>query len=462
MRKLHLPHAFLNGAVVDGVEITLDGRGFIEALRTGVAHCARDAEAVAGLTLPGIPNVHGHAHQRAMAGLAEAAGLGDDSFWTWRQVMYRFLARMTPDDLEAIAAQLYVEMLKAGYTAVGEFHYLHRQPDGSAYDNPAEMSLRILAAAGQAGIALTHLPALYVAGGFGPRPLGEAQRRFRMDASELLQLVEHLRMTARDHEAALLRVGIAPHSLRAAPPEELSRAVAGLRAIDAEAAIHIHVAEQTAEVEDCLAWSGRRPVEWLLDEMPVDRHWCLVHATHMTAAETARLAGSGAVAGLCPTTEANLGDGFFPARDFLSEGGRIGIGSDSHISVSPVEELRWLEYGERLSRRRRAVLAGAPGGSTGRRLLEAALAGGAQALAQPMGGIAVGRRCDLVVLDDEAPIMAGRSGDAAIDSFVFSGNVTPVRHVMVAGKWRVRDGHHADEAAIARRFRATMRQLMEV
>ena len=303
-----------------------------------------------------------------MAGLAERSGPGPDSFWTWREVMYGFLDRMGPEDLEAVAAQLYVEMLKAGFTCVGEFQYLHNQPDGTPYDRTAEMSLRTVVAAERAGIGITSLPTLYAHGGFGGRKIEGRQARFHNDAGSFLNIVEAL---CRDAEGNPNRsVGISPHSLRAVTPELLGEVLAGLDALAPAAPVHIHVAEQTREVDDCLEWSGARPVEFLLDRFPVSERWCLIHATHITEAETRGIARSQAVVGLCPTTEANLGDGIFPARDFLAAEGRIAIGSDSHISVSPVEDLRLLEYGQRLVHRARNVLADGPETSTGRGLFE--------------------------------------------------------------------------------------------
>jgi formimidoylglutamate deiminase len=437
------------------LEIAVDGS--LAAVTPNAAGLpgARHAARAAGPVLPGMPNLHSHAFQRAMAGLTERAGQGgaEDSFWSWRQVMYGFVDRLTPQQVEAIAAQLYVEMLKAGYTAVAEFHYLHHDQEGRPYADPAEMSERVIAAARHAGIGITHLPVLYAQGGFGGQPPKPGQRRFLHGLDAYLGLLEELR---RRHRAdPQFRLGIAPHSLRAVTPELLANAVAGLDALDGEAPIHIHIAEQVREVEECLTWSRQRPVEWLLDHQPVGPRWCLVHATHMTAGETERLARCGAVAGLCPTTEANLGDGFFPAIAYRAAGGAIGVGSDSHISVSPVEELRWLEYGQRLLERRRNRLAGRSG-SVGADLYAAALAGGATALGRPVGSLAAGARADLLVLDPEHPALVGKSGDRLVDSFVFAGNSNPVRDVMVGGRWVVEGGHHHAEEAVLARFRATM------
>ncbi len=422
-----------------------------------------DIEAVSGYAIPGMPNLHSHAFQRALAGLAEfgdpGGGPGKDSFWTWRQAMYRFVARVTPDDLEAIASQLYLEMLKAGYTSVVEFHYLHHAADGGAYANVAEMSNRIVAAARRVGIGLTHLPVLYAAGGFGGAPAGDDQQRFVNDVDRLMAIVDALRGETRSDPQ--FRLGLALHSLRAVPPDIMGAALHALDGVDDTAPIHIHIAEQRREVEECLAWSGRRPVEWLLSNAEVDGRWCLIHATHLTADEVEGIAERGAVAGLCPTTEGNLGDGFFPLRQFLDRGGRIGVGSDSHVSVSPVEELRWLEYGQRLVSGQRNVAGGA-GLSTGAALYSAAAAGGASAAGRPVGSIAAKKRADVVVLDSASPIFAGSGPARVLDAYLFSGNLNPVRDVMVGGRWVVRDGHcaHIDEEHVANSYRDALKRLV--
>jgi formimidoylglutamate deiminase len=418
---------------------------------------ADGAERLSGTVIPGMPNLHSHAFQRAMAGLTEHTTGAADSFWTWRETMYGFLAKLAPEDVRAIAAQLYAEMVKAGYTAVGEFHYLHHDPDGKPYADRTLLSESLIAAAGDAGIGLTLLPTYYQAGGFGGAPAGSGQRRFLNSADEILAMIATLR--ARHGGNPNLRIGLALHSLRAVPPEALAPVVASLKAADATAPIHIHVAEQVKEVEDCLAWSGQRPVEYLLDHAPVDRHWCLVHATHMTDGESQRLAGSGAVAGLCLTTEGNLGDGFFSAPGFIAAGGRWGIGSDSHISVSPIEELRWLEYGQRLLARRRNLATAGQAGSTGMTLWQAALGGGAAALGRPLGKIAPGYRADLVALDDASPALYGRAGDRLIDALVFAADTRAIRDVMVGGAWVVREGRHIREDAIATVYKTTIDRL---
>jgi formimidoylglutamate deiminase len=420
-----------------------------------------DATRLGRFVLPGMPNLHSHAFQRAMAGLAERQTNPEDSFWTWRETMYAFASRIGPDDLRAIAAQLYAEMLKAGYTQVCEFHYLHRQPDGTPYADSAAMSLALIEAARETGIGLTLLPTLYMTGGFDGRPLSERQRRFGHNLDEYLRLIERLRKM----EDSTLRIGVALHSLRAVP-EEAMRVVLESGLVDT-APIHIHVAEQIGEVQDCLALRNARPVEWLLDHAPVDGRWCLVHATHMTAEETLGVAESGAVAGLCPTTEANLGDGLFPLNDYLQAGGALGIGSDSHISVSPVEELRWLEYGQRLITRHRCVAVSESSSSVGETLWAEALFGGAQAAGVEIGALEGGDpalqqaapRADFLVLDDEAPLLAARNVDAVLDSFLFAGNTNLVRDVMVAGEWVVRDSRHREEQRIAARYRETVQRL---
>lgn len=408
-----------------------------------------------GIVLPGVPNLHSHAFQRAMAGLAECQTDPRDSFWTWRETMYRIAARFDPDSLQAVAAQLYAEMLEAGYTTVCEFHYLHHAPDGRPYADPAAMSRALLAAARQVGIRLTLLPVLYMSGGFDRRPLAERQRRFGHDLDAFLHLVETLR--AEEAGDPLLRVGVAFHSLRAVPPEALA---AALEALPPDLPLHIHIAEQVAEVEDCLAVHGVRPVRWLLDHAPVDRRWTLVHATHLDREETRALARSGATVALCPTTEANLGDGLFPLRDYLDAGGAWGIGSDSHVSVSPVEELRWLEYGQRLHGLRRNVAVAADSPGVGRTLLRGVYASGANATGQPVGQLAPGMAADWIVLDAAAPLFAGaREADVA-ERWLFAGNVNVVDEVYVAGRQVVAGGHHHAREAIAARYRRAVARLL--
>jgi formimidoylglutamate deiminase len=401
--------------------------------------------------LPGMANLHSHAFQRGMAGLAERAGTSDDSFWTWREVMYHFLDRLSPDDVETIASQLQVEMLEAGFTVVGEFHYLHNDVDGRPYANPAELAERIVAAAAATGIGLTMLPVLYQHGTFGGAPPSPGQRRFIMTPDAVLKLAGGL---AARHPG--LVVGMAPHSLRAVTPASLREVVAGT----GDGPLHIHAAEQVKEVEDCLAWSGRRPVRWLLDEVGLDERWCLIHCTHLDDGEVRDLAASGAVAGLCPVTEANLGDGIFRGTDYWAAGGRFGVGSDSHIRVDLADELRSLEYSQRLRDRLRNRLA-APGTSVGRTLFAAAAAGGAQALQQPTGAIAPGMRADIVTLDPSHPALAGKGGDDLLDGWLFAAGRSPVASVYAGGRRVVEAGRHVAAEATAERFGRVMRRLLD-
>jgi formiminoglutamate deiminase len=395
-----------------------------------------------------MPNLHSHAFQRGMAGLAQRGG----DFWSWREVMYRFLAVLTPDDIEAIAALAYMEMLEAGFTAVAEFHYLHHAPDGTAYANPAELSARIAGAAAQTGIGLTLLPVFYAHGGFNAAPPAPAQRRFVTDLDRYAALLEGARRAI----AALpdARLGLAPHSLRAATAPEL----AALVTLAAGRVLHIHVAEQLREVEDCVAATGARPVEHLLASAPIDRSWCLVHATHMTEAETTALAATGAVAGLCPITEADLGDGIFPALAWRDAGGRFGIGTDSNTAISAPQELRLLEYGQRLHHRARNLLA-PPGISTGRYLWNQAAEGGAQALDRRIGALAPGHRADIVVLDPTHPALTGRTDDAILDALIFAAATPSITDVLVGGRHVVRDGQHVARRDIVERWHRTASRL---
>lgn len=398
--------------------------------------------------LPGLANLHSHAFQRAMAGLAERQGDPNDSFWTWRELMYRFAGRFDPDLLHAVACQLYAEMLEAGYTTVCEFHYLHHQPDGRPYADPAAMSKALAAAARDTGIRLTLLPVLYMSGGFDGRALSERQRRFGHSLDGYLSLLQSLRASRGD----TLEVGVALHSLRAVPADAMGALLGAIRAEPMP--IHVHIAEQLPEVEECIALRGARPVRWLLDNADVDARWTLVHATHLDAGEVAGIAASGATVAICPTTEANLGDGLFPLAGYLAAGGHWGVGSDSHVSVSLVEELRWLEYGQRLLTHRRNVAVSPRQPSTGALLFSEAHAGGLRACGQPAS---VG---DRVRLDGGAPALAGATEGDLLDRFVFAGNRPLVREVDVAGRACVREGRHVDAAGIEARFSGAMRRLL--
>lgn len=447
MSRIHAQHVWLPEGWRERQDIALrDGR--IESVQ------ALDDAAPAPVSwlLPGIPNLHSHAFQRAMAGHAERRGDPADSFWTWRETMYAFAGRMTPEALFAIASQLYAEMLEAGYTWVCEFHYVHHQPDGSPYAPVTAMSDALIEAARTTGIGLTLLPVLYMRGGFDGRPLTPRQRRFGHEVDAYLELLAKLKR----REQARLRVGVALHSLRAVPPDALA-AVLDSGLCD-DAPIHIHIAEQIGEVQDCLAVRGARPVEWLIDNAPVDERWCLVHATHLTPEETLAIADSGATVALCPTTEANLGDGLFPLRSYLDRDGAWGIGSDSHISVSPVEELRWLEYGQRLVTRHRNIAADDEQSSVGETLLAGALHGG-RACGMPVGLIEPaqagfdGAPADLIALDADAPALAGHDRDSVVDAWLFAGNRNLVDSVWAGGERVVAGGRHRDAEAIADRYR---------
>lgn len=451
MPAFHAERALLPSGWARNVRFEVGASGLLEQVLPDTG--SEGAERLHGPVLPGMPNLHSHAFQRAMAGLAEVAGNPNDSFWTWRELMYRLVGRLSPEQMEVIARQLYVEMLKAGYTAVAEFHYVHHDPAGRPYADPAELALCISRAARDSGIGLTLLPVLYSHAGFGGLPPNEGQRRFIHSTDSYLALQQRLREALPADQG----LGLCFHSLRAVTPDQLATVLA---AEDGARPIHIHIAEQQKEVDDCLAWSGRRPLQWLYEHAPVDPRWCLVHATHAEADEVQAMARSGAVAGLCLTTEANLGDGIFPAVDFLAQGGRLGIGSDSHVSVSVVEELRWLEYGQRLRDQRRNRLYRPEQPQVGRTLFDAALAGGAQALGQAVGALAVGSRADWIVLDGTDPYLATAEGDALLNRWLFAGGDRQVRDVMVGGRWVVRNGHHPAEEATAWAFAEVLRTVL--
>ena len=448
--KLFAPAALLEDGWADDVQIDIDAGGSIVDVAANSR--ADGAERVAGPLVPGMPNLHSHAFQRALAGRTGRGSADGDSFWTWRQAMYAFLDRVDADAFEAIAAQAYVEMLKAGYTAVAEFHYVHHDSSGRPYADPAELAQRVVAAAADTGIALTLLPVFYAHAGFGGTAPTAGQRRFVHSVDSFARLIALL---ARDAPAQGIALGVAPHSLRAVTPDELAAVVA---LVPKGAPIHFHAAEQAREVAECVAWSGARPVEWLLDYGNVDARWCIVHATHMSAGETPRLAASGAIAGLAPTTEADLGDGTFPARAYLDAGGAFGIGSDSNTIVDPFAELRQLEWSQRLAVLGRNVLAGntVPVGES---MYAQAALGAATALSRRAGAIAIGMRADLVVLNGDDPALAEVPRDALLDAAIFGPCRRPVRDVMVAGRWQVRDGRHPREDVVFARFRQALATL---
>ncbi len=456
--KLLAPLALLPHGWEKNVSIEINAAGLILSAEAAKGDTPEGIPRLGGPVIPGMANLHSHAFQRAMAGLTERRSGDADSFWTWRETMYRFVSLLKPEHMEAIAAQLFVEMLEAGYTGVAEFHYLHHDSGGRAYDDLAETSRRIVAASKRAGIRLTHLPVLYVHGGFGGKALSPEQKRFGNSAEQFSRLIDQLH-AAIAHEPTV-RTGVALHSLRAVDMETLRLAVEHLSALDGRAPIHLHVAEQIREVEECIAFTGRRPVQWLFESTGVDERWCLVHATHVDDAEIGAIVASGAVAGLCPTTEANLGDGLFPAAEFVERGGRFGVGSDSHVSVSPMEELRLLEYGQRLVHRRRAVLASGQQPSTGRNLYQSAARGGAQALGIPAGELKPGACADFVVLDAESPGLYGRHQDALLDAALFAGNRSVIKSVWVGGREVVCNGLHPMRESVFERYKSTVDALV--
>lgn len=448
-QTLHFAEALLPGGWAQDVRLHL-ASGVIARIESGVA--AQAGEESHAVVLPGLPNLHSHAFQRGIAGLAERRGTSADSFWTWRDMMYRFVDRLTPDDMAALAAMAYAEMLESGFTRVGEFHYLHHDPAGAPYAGAA-MAEALVAAAAETGLGLTLLPVFYAHAGFGGQPPNHGQRRFITALDQFAALREASAAALRALPDAVL--GLAPHSLRAVAPDEL----AALAQMAGPAPIHIHAAEQLAEVEACLEWSGQRPVEWLLDHATLGPNWCLVHATHMISAETQGLAKSGAVAGLCPITEANLGDGLFAAPGYLAAGGRFGIGSDSNVLIDAAEELRWLEYGQRLANKSRNVFASGPESSTGAALFGGALTGGAQALGAAMG-LAEGNAADFVTLDSAHPALSGARDDQWLDQWIFAAARGAVGGVWRRGQQVVSGGRHVARDAIAANYRRTLARLL--
>ena len=460
-QSLFAEHAYLPGGWRRDVLLEWDVDGNLTTVEPDTRDVPASVARAAGPVMPGMPNLHSHAFQRAMAGLTEyrasSATGATDNFWSWRDLMYRFAARISPEGLASVAQWLYIEMLKAGYTSVCEFHYVHHTPDGGRYGNPAELAQRVVDAASASGIGMTMLPVLYQYSGFGARAPRDDQRRFINTPGSLLELLGALR-AARPENAAL-RYGVAPHSLRAVSEQSLRELLGGL---DGSAPVHIHIAEQTAEVDACVETEGARPVQWLLDRFDVDSRWCLVHATHVDANETLALAKSGAVAGLCLTTEANLGDGLFPAQEYLDAKGRIGVGSDSHIGVDWRAELRLLEYGQRLTRRQRNVLASAQTPYVADRLFDAALEGGAQATGRATGALQVGHRADWLVLDPNHASIAEHAPSAWLSGVVFCEHgETPIRDVYAGGDKVVDNRRHRDEEGAYARYRVALADLLK-
>jgi len=451
MTRLFFDNALLPDGWAQDVLIDVGCHGRLDQVLAGSTPDGADHHG--RVAVPGMPNLHSHAFQRAMAGLAESRGPGEDSFWTWRQAMYRFVAHLTPEDLTAIASQLYVEMLEAGFTSVAEFHYLHHDPGGQPYDDIGEMAAALAEAATTTGIGMTFLPVFYANCGFGGQPPEDGQRRFINTPERYADLHQRICGIARTLPDAA--VGIAPHSLRAVTPESLN----DILKIGADGPVHIHIAEQIKEVEECKQWSGQRPVQWLLDHVQVDPRWCLVHATHLSAAERQGIAASGAVAGLCPITEANLGDGIFDGVNYINDSGRFGIGSDSNILISVAEELRVLEYSQRLRDQGRNLLV--TEGSTGRSLYERSLAGGTQAVGRKVGKLEVGYRADIVTLDTDHPALICRAGDAWLDGWIFATDNQVVSNVWVGGRHMVQAGRHIGRDQARAGFRKTIGRILD-
>ena len=446
--RMFLPHGWAHR-----VRLQLDDAGIIERIDTNAE--PGDARHLPGPTVPGMVNVHSHAFQRLIAGFTDIAEDPDDSFWSWREAMYRAALALDADDFETVCRHVYVEMLRAGYTTVGEFHYVHHQPDGTPHDHSAELALRAVAAAADTGIGMALLPVLYGHSGFGGQDPTTGQRRFINDVDDYLSL--HAAAAEAAHDHATITTGVAFHSLRAVTGEEMTEV---LNALPDHLPVHIHVAEQQREVEDCVAWSGRRPVAWLLDHMPVDERWCLIHATHLHDVEIDALARHRPVIGLCPVTEANLGDGIARAIDLNHRGLGLAIGSDSHVSVDPVEELRWLEYGQRLISGRRNRMTGPHSTAVGEHLYHTAAEAGARAIGQPVGRIEVGGRADLVVLDDRDVQLADCPDRHRLNRWLFATDERAIRQVRVAGRTVVDDGHHHDQERAAAAFHDVCRRLL--
>tara|TARA_B110000003_G_scaffold182441_1_gene181551 strand:- start:3971 stop:5350 length:1380 start_codon:yes stop_codon:yes gene_type:complete len=441
-------NAFLSDGWTANVRLSVDDKGFISRLEKGV--CAERGDQKLGTVIPGLVNCHSHSFQRAMAGLTEYQNSPTDTFWSWRKTMYRFANLVSPEDLQAIASYLYLEMIKQGYTSVAEFHYVHHQPNGTPYACASQLSQSIINAANIAGINLTLLPVLYMTAGFDGQPLLEEQKRFGNSLARYLDIQnEASQYCANQHQH---NVGIALHSLRAVPADPMNEVINHFVKQSVSCPIHVHIAEQTQEVEQSIKSLGKRPVEWLLDNHAVDQQWCLIHATHMTPEETTALARSGATVGICPTTEANLGDGLFPLREYLDQGGHIAIGSDGNTCTNPMEELRWLEYGQRLVTRTRNVSSDNTELHTGTNLYGRCLDGGGDAIGQKTGALQLGSRADLIVLDDNSADLANIATDSILDVLIFGTSQSLIKDVMVNGIWKITHYHHADEERIKNMF----------
>ncbi len=452
MRRIYCKKLLQGNLWRDDVVLSLTQQGLIRQVEKGSAQDAD--ECIYGTTVPGMPNVHSHAFQRVLVGGTGLRGNDQSSFWSWRDAMYRCANRISPEQYSVIASWVFIQMLKAGFTSCAEFHYIHHQPDGKPYTNPAEMSEQLMAASALGGIALTLLPVFYHTADFGKVGADPAQRRFANTAQQYLQILDACQAVMSDQ--TLLRLGLAPHSLRAVPGQLLGEV---LRAWpDKQCPVHIHIAEQRAEIEGCIASLGARPLEWLLRHFSVDQHWCLVHATHLSESELQEAAASQAVAGLCPTTEADLGDGVFETAAWLKAGGQFAIGSDSNVRISVAEELRLLEYNARLGSGQRNVLTAA-GQTCGRFLYQRAAKGGGSALGQAVGSIDVGYRADLLELDTQHELLLAREPDSVLDSWIFGGDKTMINSVWVAGRRVIDRGHHMLEEKQRKLFANVMAEL---
>lgn len=448
--KIHAKRALLGDHWAKNVTITCEN-GRISAIETDPTTADYHVDTL----LPALSNLHSHSFQRAMAGMTEFRAAGRESFWTWRDLMYRFLDHLTPDQIEAIAALVFIEMQEAGYASVGEFHYVHHQPGGGTYDALAELSNRIFAAAADTGIGLTHLPVLYTYGGVNQEPLAGGQLRFANDTDRFLQLVDACKTGLADLPDDA-NIGIAPHSLRATSPDDLARVLVATPS----GPVHIHIAEQLKEVSDVESKLGLRPVDWLLKNADVTDRWCLIHATHMTDTETSAMARSGAVAGLCPITESNLGDGAFNGPTFVNNGGAFGVGSDSNVRISLTEELRTLEYSQRLRDMARNVMVVGEG-SVGHTLYTGAARGGAQAMGRDAGEIAVGKIADLTAIDSTDASLCALRDDQLLDGLCFAAADTVVTDTWSAGRHMVRQGRHVRRDAVMANYRAAISDLLQ-
>lgn len=451
--SLYAAHALIDGSWQPKVRLHWNAQGNFTQIEQNVA--AHANEMVHSYVSPGMTNLHSHAFQRAMAGMTEVAGDGPDSFWTWRDLMYRYALAISPEQMQAIAAQLYAECLRHGYTSVCEFHYVHRAPDGRFYTDIAETSRQVIAAATTAGMGITMLPVLYSYADFQQQPLRDDQRRFNTNVEQILSIIEALE----GQRNAQVEVGVAPHSLRAASTEQIRAVVTGM---PTGRPVHIHIAEQMREVNACIAATGKRPVELLFDTQTVDERWCLVHATHLNSQEVASMASSKSVAGICTSTEGNLGDGFFELPSYIAAGGRFGIGTDSHVSQSVVEEIRWLEYGQRLRAQGRNIASVQGQRRVADYLWQQCLQGGAQASGRMVGALKVGHRADMISFDDQHPNLQNLSVADVLSSVVFTGNDNLIKDVFVGGQQVVQSGRHRDQERIQMNYVSCMQQLRQL